>query len=650
MTPEEKALERFVKEKQRGGKKSAIFDLEDDEDGDEFGELTHLGKPLGASNGDIRDDYQGSASEDNTDLEGEKRGKKRRRLSEDEPEDSGSVIEAKADWPKTKKEIMKEVIAKSKLHKYERQKAQEDDDDLRAELDEGLGDLYAMLRGRQPAPKPQEPFEPSMNPDRAALLSGKARDEADREYDARMRQMAFDARSKPSARTKTEEEKVEEEATRLRELEEQRMRRMRGEDVESDQGLQGDGDDDFFDEAVPALGSGPPANSSVHHELDVEDEDEFVLDDDLLASGSELDLAESGEPSSEESEVSTDEEEHEFVADLPKETVVNDESKAQSETAIKAINGSKSLAFTYSCPKSVEEFLQITENIPFEEVPTAIQRIRALHHPNLSNDNKDKLRVFSQVLVGFTAHVVDHKPRPPFAVVEQLIRHTHSLAKSFPEEVSEAFRDQLKTIHKERPTALRAGDLITLVAIGTIFPTSDHWHQVTTPAMLTMARYLEHAVPSTVADLARGAYLGTLCLQYQSISKRYIPELVNYILNAIHMLSPQPPQEPFGLYPDHGSPEALRIGSFRKKASDPERPSNFWDISIDPASPEIEDVKMSLLRTNIALISEMTELWADKSAYYEIMRPFWAALGHLKSRACRDKIPPTLLVSSSLSY
>ena len=39
---------------------------------------------------------------------------------------------------KSKAEVMKEVMAKSKLHKYERQQAKEDDEELREELDKDL--------------------------------------------------------------------------------------------------------------------------------------------------------------------------------------------------------------------------------------------------------------------------------------------------------------------------------------------------------------------------------------------------------------------------------------------------------------------------------------------------------------------------------
>jgi len=54
MTPEEKALERFVKEKQRGSKKDSLFDLED---ADEDEELTHFGQALSFDKPAALDDF-----------------------------------------------------------------------------------------------------------------------------------------------------------------------------------------------------------------------------------------------------------------------------------------------------------------------------------------------------------------------------------------------------------------------------------------------------------------------------------------------------------------------------------------------------------------------------------------------------------------
>jgi nucleolar protein 14 len=57
--------------------------------------------------------------------------------------------------------------------------------------------------------------------------------------------------------------------------------------------------------------------------------------------------------------------------------------------------------------------------------------------------------------------------------------------------------------------------------------------------MLLMARWLGLTNPKTAHDLHTGAYLGALCLRYQALAKRYIPELVRFTLLALR--APHPP-------------------------------------------------------------------------------------------------------------
>ena len=642
MTPDERALQRFVKEQERGKKKGSLFDLEDDEG--EMEGLTHLGRSLGLGDGDDFNESDLSGSE-NGGIEEESalRAQKRRRLSEGN-EDSilDNVGGDTAGRPKTKQEVMKEVIAKSKLYKYERQKAKEDDDELRAELDQGLQDIYTLLRGKSPveAQVPEEkPAETQIDPGRLALLEGKNRDEADKEYDARLRQLALDARSQPAARTKTEEEKATEEAEQLKKLEEQRLRRMRGDDVDNKPSGEPGGDDDIVDEF--GLGSGIPVQAATQP-LDVEDEDDFILDDNLIASDSEAEALLDSSSSGYESGVGNDDDD-EFIADLITKEDAGRTDLRLPQTSIFTASGiskASGLAFTYPCPQTHDELLQITRNLPLSDLPTVIQRIRALYHPKLNSTNKGLLAIFSTVLVTHIAYLVNQAPRPSFRIVESVIRHVHSLAKTFPFEVGTAFRGHLRNM-QERPLDFSASDLIIFTAIGTMFPTSDHFHQVVTPAILTMARFLGQKVPRSLADLVKGLYLCTLCVDHQHLSKRYIPEVVNYVHTTLAFLAPVKPPS-FGSHPKHDSSDKLRLGS-TKRSSSAARVLQFWDIE-HIESADDEDIKSSVLRAAVGLLQIMSELWEGRTAYLEIFEPFASALQHYQSKSCRKMLSMVDLV------
>lgn len=575
MTPEERAVQRFAREKERKAKGRGMFDLEgsDGEGAGGGGLLTHGGRRLEDLAADDFGDESvaGSGSDD----DGEDLFTRKRRRDSEEEEggvevQEGDDDEAGEEEPqrkRSKKEVMMEVIAKSKMHKYERQKVKEDDDDLRDELDKGFGEILGLLQGvKKPPPPPKQPAEPAavdangpvVNADRQKLLDGMDRAQADKDYDVRMKQLAMDTRAKPSDRAKTVEEKAAAEAERLQKLEAKRLLRMRGVDVSDDEkedrnGKDGkaagpddeqvpDDEDDYGDEAADfGFASSLPAPAKPNEQLVLDDEDEFALDEDLVASGSDAGLSdvESGAGSedddsdAENGAAPAEDEEDEFITGILGPDLEST-AKGPERTGANAVAPGTRLAFTYPCPRTHAELLDVVGPLPVEQLTTVVQRIRALYHSSLSEANKESMAEFSKVLVEHLSYMGNEKQ--PLAVTEQIIRHLHSLSRTYPTEIGEAFRQQLNAFH-ERGQPI-SGDFVILTAIMSIYPTSDHWHQVVTPAITVMAKWLGLHAPSTTkpADqktLTHGAFLVGMCLAYQRLSKRYIPEALRFTLRAL---------------------------------------------------------------------------------------------------------------------
>lgn len=287
MAPEEKMLERFAREKQRSHKKSSMFDLEED---DASEGLTHMGKSITFE--EELDDFQEKDLEEDYDSDGSVREQQRlkriRALAATGSDDENEAENDEPERKKTKKEVMEEVIAKSKMHKYERQAAKDQDDELRAELDKEFNHVHWLLS------QPRE----ARNGEATGIstIAGVDRQAFEKDFDLQVKKLAQDKRAKPADRTKTDEELVEEESTRLKKLEDKRQKRMRGEDVtDSEADDESDKDDakgpdpmDMGeDEEDYGLGGGIKARPTAT-ELGFDDEDDFLIDDDLVASGSDL--------------------------------------------------------------------------------------------------------------------------------------------------------------------------------------------------------------------------------------------------------------------------------------------------------------------------------------------------------------------------
>lgn len=264
------------------------------------------------------------------------------------------------------------------MYKYERQQQHEEDTKEIEELDADLGEIQGLLQ----TVKRTDQVRQTKTQDQIL-------------YDVMLREMQYDKRSKPATRIKTEEEIAQEEMEKLQRLEEERLERMRGEDMDIEEIAQNllsrregdDLDDDFVpdegeetfyqleeggdDESVDQLSEGDGINEAAE-DMD-EDDDEFDGD---------LDIA----------EYFTDEEQND----------ADDNNFDEEETIIPATKrlrigeststGNK-LAFTFPCPSSFEELLDILKDVPTESIPIVIERIEILHSTKLLAENRKKLEV-----------------------------------------------------------------------------------------------------------------------------------------------------------------------------------------------------------------------------------------------------------------
>jgi nucleolar protein 14 len=491
------------------------------------------------------------------------------------------------------------------------------------------------------------------------VIAGKDKTQLDKDYDLRLKLLAADNRAQPAERTKTDEEKAEEESNRLKELEEKRLRRMRGEAGEEDEeeeeeegkgrgrgkkkNAEEEVHDPFNDEEEDEFGLGNGVKyRPTATELGFDDEDDFLIDDDLVASGSELEF-DSDDMDGEESEdegSESDSDDDEFVKGILTEAVTKDPVfQIPGKTKGNDENG---VPYTFPCPQTHEEMLEAFVNVDVTGLPVAVQRIRALYHPKLDSKNKERLGHFSQALVQHVAYLGDRLEPHWFPALENLTRHIHSLAKSFPIEIAKAYRAHIQEIEDERPLAMTVGDLLTLTAVGTTFPTTDHFHQVVTPAMLAIARYLGQKIPQALSDYATGTYLSILALQYQQFPKRYVPELMNFCLNTLCALAYEKPQVNLGLFPVHEPAAGIRTKGASKTTvrqltcSDCQPPKK----SASPAADA--SLKVAIISTTTAILKAAAEAWHRLPGFPETFLPATLVLQHLTSKPTSTHLPSAL--------
>ncbi|TYJ55430.1 hypothetical protein B9479_003933 [Cryptococcus floricola] len=659
MSIEDRMLERYTRERQRGQGKKGLFNLEDDEEdpfggldeGTALGGLTHGGRSVTDLPGD---DFiaQGLGDDDDPDEDVAKGRIDKRQVSQVhfggfEPADDSTDLPEKK---KSKQEVMAEIIAKSKEHKHERQQQREMDDDLRDQLDDEMADLQKLLAEAPSAPDTSHlNVNPRNRPPAATAPGAEAID--DGEYDQVVRSLAFEARAKPKDRTKSEEELAKEERDRLEQAESRRLRRMRGESVSDDEGA----------------GEGSRKRKRANEKPDADDlEDDYVENDSLLGPGLTREQIEdmelSGEGSGSEGsqsdgglEEDDSEEDDDLEDELDGSDIAMEEAGSESESGSGDESGVLSskqkaripkvrrapakieeIPYTFKCPQSIEEFEDILAPLKDDALPIVVQRIQSLHHPSLAEGNKEKLQNFLGVLIDYIL-IFASEPLPTLRQVEALAPHITYLIKLNPMSAAGHFVNKLNVMQKNLARGLAQGstraqartfpglpELSLLRLVGLSWSTSDFSHPVVAPAVLLMGQYISQSRVRKLSDVASGLFVCSLLVQFEARSKRVLPEVVNFVASTILMLLPRKKASiSVQTYPDITVP-SLSLYIKESPSDSLTTPVNIVPIIGSTGSEdgaELELQKCSLLLVALRLVDKLASLYIGTPAFTELMAP-----------------------------
>lgn len=564
---DEKMWARYQKEITRSSRsgRNTAFNLDDDEDGDEGGGLdllTHRGKLLGAGGGT----YEGSDNEeDGGNLDAEIVDRLHFGGGKGNGADNGHYGERK-----THKEIMDEIIMKSKTHKAEKAKAKDEQEDVREKLDADFGDFLGLLDRR--------PTKADGNKDRPKLD----------DFDKITRELGFEARAQASDRTKTPEEIAKVERERLEELEKKRLARMRGENSDDEdskatsrRGRQRNDDelgDDFALEdpasdelsKVSPLVNGADKSASGRKKRKREEEQEQELEEGSGESsgesseekGSGEENSDSGEESSGE-ESSGNEEGSEELED-PLDEKVDEEKLKMKKIDRKA--AAKEIPYLLPCPGTMENFLELLAEHArsAQDVNTIVERILKCHSIKLSHSNKEKMHGFYHVLLQRYRRLGDQltthaqgggdgmdKREQLDCIAKALFEITtdspeaagslwHRTIGSMQKKLAKELRDRGQGIDSTNaPCWPSLGNRLLLKLLGDIFPTTDFRHPVTTPATLLLGQYISQCPVQCSADLSAGMFICATQLQFTCGAGRLAPEASAFLTGVLGLYAPR---------------------------------------------------------------------------------------------------------------
>uniref|UniRef100_A0A7N9B040 NOP14 nucleolar protein homolog (yeast) n=1 Tax=Mastacembelus armatus TaxID=205130 RepID=A0A7N9B040_9TELE len=497
MAPEDKILQRFTMERQRVHEKKDVYNLNEEE------ELTHYGQSLAEMekfndlvNSDDESEEKGLLSAELTASHFGGGGLLRKKTAGEQQQDEEGSQRAKS-----RQELIEELILKSKQEKRERQVQREEAQELTEKLDQEWKSIQALMVKK--TPKAEHADKKEEKP----------------KYDMMVRELGFEMKAQPSEKMKTEEELVREEREKLQKLEADRLRRMMGDEVGHTAHCQNHmSADDLNDGFIldkddkKTLSYQVRDNTNLREEGEIGDEDNEEEEEEEGSSEEEdcqSDL-ESDQESEDEDKIQEDKE----MSLKPKKNLSQEEMKAQQEAA------KAELPYTFSAPESFSDLKDLLHGHTPDNQRLIVARTQKCNHPSLGVGNKLKLQKLC---------------------VQKVL---YALCQMFPEAACKAMQTVLddaghnmeEVLEVKGHAAFPALDmLIYLKVTALLFPTSDFRHPVTTPALLYISHALTKCPVRSLQDVTSGLVLCCLAVEYVSFSKRFLPELINFLAGTLHL-------------------------------------------------------------------------------------------------------------------
>lgn len=233
-------------------------------------------------------------------------------------------------------------------------------------------------------------------------------------------------------------------------------------------------------------------------------------------------------------------------------------------------------------------------------------------------------------------------PTPRFDLVSLLLPHLHAIIKAYPIPAAQFFNEKLNLMHKNLKRGLLRGttslgtrtwpgasELCLLRIIGIIWPTSDLNHAVISSARVLMGAYLGLCRLRSLRDVVSGLFLCTLFLQYECISKRFVPEAINFLVNAFLHLSPTKFENMmllpgFSPAPDFRSEFYQQSRIQLSKKSPQQGKANLTDLFM--LEEPNEQAKVDLLSLTLDLFEKFADMYKGLDGFVELYTPILECL------------------------
>ncbi|XP_059084097.1 nucleolar protein 14-like [Tigriopus californicus] len=600
---------RFALEKKFQAKRASVFQLGDEEDASDV--LTHFGRNLEeierydnpASDDEDQDDRQAKALEASFVSESHFGGF----MTKSDVE----FAEGKAN---TRQQWIESMISESKRKKAEKQKSQAENQDLTQDLDQKWKSIWGQVKtdGHIHTKQTKDAAEAAVKPEQPDP------------YDVLVRELTFETQGKVATeRTKTQEEIIREEKEKLEKLEVARRQRMEGE-LET-----------------PALAN----------QAEVDDEESASGEEESEGEEEQEDEEEEGEQEDDHSDLEDSDEDMEPTEKSSKSVKKKVWQSPSIDEKVKIMEEARrEIPYTFKVPQTFEELAGHFSQRSPQDHSTIIQRIIKCNHPQFGDNNKLELQTLFACLLQYVNDCAidfdpdineDNESEELVQTIQAIVPHLYDLAHFSPQPAAKAISGVLQEKYEEYAkhpkNSLAFETLIFLKITCLLFPTSDYRHPVSTPAFQWITKYLSHGRFTTRSAIASGLFVSSIFVEGIRLSKRFSPELLNFLVGLVYLSFPKDKTQvtPF-------------VPPFKCVGNEAEVLAPKLNAKCAPGPLSMKDTKTSddmdetfvssTLSAALRLIGDLIDLWWDLPSAHEVFR----FVPNFLSKLCPSRLHETI--------
>lgn len=266
-------------------------------------------------------------------------------------------------------------------------------------------------------------------------------------------------------------------------------------------------------------------------------------------------------------------------------------------------------------------------------------------------------QAFTCVLLDHVLHLAEANPTSEtFDTVNALLPHLITLCFAFPLTTAPHFVDKLVMMQRNLTKGLSHGahdpkartwprlpELVLLRVIGFVWSTSDLSHPVAAPALLLISQYLSQARLRSTSDLASGLFLVTVALQYEQLSRRYVPEVVDFLANALAATLPL--SKAGNAFTDPApvfEVDAANAKRLRLRSTADLTPQTLNAIELLKQGGGGHQAKVDLVDASLKLVQKLAAQVVSLEAFVEVFSPIKALLDSVSTSKLPRAITNTL--------